>query len=106
MIDESGWEFDEIVLKTGTVIYANRRILGICPAGRMTSGSPITGGYDDVVHLNEYSVDDSVYIPKYTKCELYEIADIAIARWNQFKRDVVNGVHKTKPDAITSKESS
>jgi hypothetical protein len=97
---------DDIILKSGTKVYANHHILGIAPIGREVDGCILTEGYDGVLSLDKYNIEKNDYEPRYTKCELYEIADIAIARWNQFKRDVVNGVHKTKPDAITSKESS
>lgn len=87
-------DIDTIILKSGKKVYANRGILGITTYERgfgIGNQDIISGGYDDVIYLTEYDEKTQQgFIPTFTTTELYEIADMAIERWQQFKRDVAN----------------
>lgn len=81
---------DDIVLKSGKTVYANRLILGISLAEREAE-RPLFNGYDGEIWLSEYVPEADDYVPAYTQEELFELADLAIARWNWFKQQVREG---------------
>lgn len=64
----------DIKLKSGTEVYAKEGIIGISP------DLGLTEGYDSSIHLND--MDGRPY---YSDDDLREIADMMIARWQQFR---------------------
>ena len=85
---------DEIKLRSGKKIYANRLILGISLAEDEME-APLFEGYDGDIWLTDYNSEINDYEPAFTKEELFELADIAIARWNKFKEAVNNNFYPT-----------
>lgn len=59
---------DDLIFSTGTVVYANRGIIGI------SEELSVYGGYDNGIEEEEL-----------TKEELIELADFMIERWQSFK---------------------
>ena len=74
-----------IKLPSGKEIYANHGILGITPKGHEVNGCILTNGYDSPIDLNEWNDEANDYIPAFTANELIDLANIAIARWIEFR---------------------
>lgn len=66
---------DDLRLSTGTVVQANRGIIGI------DESLDVFGGYDE--HVDIYEFDN--YGSTLTNAERAELASIMIARWEEYR---------------------
>ena len=68
-------------LSTGTEIYCSEEVIGI------NDKLDIYDGYDGAIYdPSWYDEEGERYKTSYTDMELCEIADIAIERWERFKK--------------------
>lgn len=90
---------DHVRLKT-RAIYANRSMVSITKDNSShyedSNHWAIGEGYDGEIRFLEWNDKIDDYSPDFTKEELIELAEVIIARWNEFIDDVKNGKVKVK----------
>jgi hypothetical protein len=93
------WDDDDLILSTGTRIYANQTLISISyekSTDRQKYNIVLGEGYDGYIHLKDYNDKTNDYDPRFTKEELHELCNIMIERWLGFRLDVITGKIPTK----------